>query len=308
MRAGATGRPPHADVGLRDDRAGARREVGALRRDRVARGDGERRHVRETEIGDLAQKKRIGAIVTAEVATDLRRDHDLLLVERAKLGEILGELKLQQMAGVDAAQAGQIGRLADAQALVIGTVSEAGDRFLVNARIVATQTGETLAAESTSLQAAGMVALASDAVVLRSRSDAVYRSLIAPGWGQLYNRQPVKAWIVIGVELGLGAAALGYHLSGRSDYDRYRSAGPGQLGAQPSVEAQRLYDDAASKYRVRNGLLVAFAGVWALNVADAWLSGVDGARMLSGAGARGPAIVPMALPGGGAGAVASLAF
>ena len=136
-----------------------------------------------TDTGELAQKKRIGAIVTAEIATDLRRDHNLLLVERTKLTEVLGELKLQQMISVDPAQAGRIGRMADAQALVIGTVAEAGDRFLVNARIVATETGETLAAESTSLQAAGMVALASDAVVLRSRSDAAYRSLLMPGLG-----------------------------------------------------------------------------------------------------------------------------
>jgi TolB-like protein len=261
-----------------------------------------------TENGDEAQKRKIGSIVTAEVATNLRRDHNLLLVERAKLREVLGELKLQQMVSVDSSQAGQIGKMADAQALVIGSVSEAGDRFLVNARIVATQSGETLAAESTAVPAAGMVALASDAVVLRSRTDAVYRSLLLPGWGQFYNRQPVKAWAVIGTELALGGAALGYHLAGQSAYDKYQNANTaGQLGGQPSVEAERLYDDAASRFRTRNTLLLAFGGVWLLNVADAWLSGVDGERLLSGGVAQAPVIAPVAFPGG-AGAVAMLRF
>lgn len=260
------------------------------------------------ENGEHVQKRRLGAIVTAEVATDLRRDHGLLLVERARLGAVLGELHLQQMVGVDPAHAGQIGQLADAQALVIGSVSEAGDRYLVDARIVATQTGETLAAESTALPAAGMVALASDAVVLRSRSDAVYRSLLLPGWGQFYNRQPAKAWLVIGTELALGGAALGYHLAAQSAYDRYtRASTPAQLGASPSAEAQRLYDDAASRYRTRNWLLVAFGGVWLLNVADAWFSGVDGERMLAGGVAEAPALAPAAFPGG-AGAVATIRF
>ena len=144
--------------------------------------------------------------------------------------------------------------------------------------------------------------------MLRSRSDALFRSLLVPGWGQLYNRQPVKAWAVIGTEVALGSAALGYHLAGQSAYDKYTKAtSPGQLGSQPSAEAQRLYDDAASKYRTRNWLLVAFGGVWLLNAGDAWLSGVDGERMLSGGVAQGPAIVPLAIPGG-AGALASMRF
>jgi TolB-like protein len=253
-----------------------------------------------TENGEQAQKRRMGAIVTAEIATDLKRDHNLLLVEREKLGQVLGELKLQQMVSVDPARAGQIGQLADAQALVIGSVSEAGDQYLVNARIVATQTGETLAAESATLPAAGMVALASDAVVLRSRSDAVYRSLLVPGWGQFYNRQPVKAWLVIGTEVALGGAALGYHLAAQSSYDRYTKA-------SSSARAQDLYDEASSRYRTRNWLLVAFGGVWLLNVADAWFSGVDGERLLAGGVAEAPALAPVLLPGG-AGAVATLRF
>ncbi|HET9553606.1 MAG TPA: FlgO family outer membrane protein [Anaeromyxobacteraceae bacterium] len=254
------------------------------------------------EVGERAAKRRLGTIVTAEVATNLRRDHGLFLVERARLGEVLGELKLQQMASPDAAQASKIGQLADAQALVIGSVAEAGDRYLVTARIVATQSGETLAAESASVAEVGMTAIASDAVVLRSRGDAAFRSLLVPGLGQFYNRQPVKGWAFLGTEVGLLGGALGFHLAGAKAYDDYKAFGGG--GAAPSAEAARLYDQATSRYRTRDWLLVGAGAVWALNLVDAWVSGVDGQALLGG-GAVAAAPVPL---DGGAGVVVAGRF
>ncbi|HSN91473.1 MAG TPA: FlgO family outer membrane protein [Anaeromyxobacteraceae bacterium] len=260
------------------------------------------------ENGEQAARRKLGTIVTAEVATRLQRDHGLLVVERARLGEVLGELKLRQMLSLDPSQAGEIGRMADAQALVIGSVSDAGDRFLVNARIVATQTGETLAAESVSPPAAGMVALESDAVVLRSRSGAVFRSLLVPGFGQFYNRQPAKAWAFIGAEAALLGSALGFHLSARSAYDEYLALAPPVPGS-PSEEATRLYDLAESRTRTRDWLLVGAAAVWAVNVVDAYLSGVDGESLLGGSASAPRAFQPtVALRPGGAVAGALLRF
>lgn len=235
------------------------------------------------DVGEQAEKRRIGTIVTAEIATDLRRDHGLLLVERARLSEVMGEIKLGQTGAVDAASAPQIGKLADAQALVIGTASDLGDRYLVDARVVGTENGETLAAESASVNALGMVALASDAVVLRSRKDAMFRSLLIPGWGQIYNRQAVKGGIVLGSEVALLASGIAFHLAGESAYSQYRSqTSAGQLGQNPTAQAQALYDTATSRYRVRNVLMFSAIGLWAANVADAYLSGVDGDQLLGG--------------------------
>ncbi len=246
------------------------------------------------EVGETTRKKRLGLIVTAEVATNLKRDHGLFLVERAKLGEVMGELKLQQMATPDATQANRIGQLADAQALVIGSVAEAGDRYLVTARIVATQSGEALAAESASVAGASMSAIASGAVVLRSRSDAAFRSLLVPGLGQFYNRQPVKGWLFAGAEVALVGSAVTYHLLGSQAYDRYLAYGGGS--GTPSLEAARRYDQASSYYRTRNWLVGGAAVVWALNVVDAYVSGVDGEALLGG----GPvAALPVPMEGGG---------
>lgn len=62
----------------------------------------------------------------------------------------------------------------------------------------------------------------------------------------------------------------------------------------PSAEAARLSDDAASRWRIRNWLLAGAAAVWALNVADAWLPGMDGEALLGG----GPAVAVAPAPGG----------
>jgi len=249
------------------------------------------------EVGAEVQKKKLGLIVTAEVATNLKRDHGLFLVERAKLGEVMGELKLQEMASPDAAQASRIGQLADAQALVLGSVAEAGDRYLVTARIVATQTGETLAAESVSVADASMAAIASGAVVLRSRGDAAFRSLLVPGLGQFYNRQPAKGWVFLGTEVALIGGAVAAQVLGTQAYDDYLAYGGG--GSSPTSEAQAKYDKAASLYRTRNWLIGGAAVVWVINVVDAYASGVDGEALLGG-GAVTALPVPME---GGAGLV-----
>lgn len=241
------------------------------------------------EVGDHARGKRLGTIVASEIATDLRRDHALLLVEREKMGQVLGELKLSQMIAVDSTQAAQIGSLADAEALVIGSVSEAGDRYLVTARIVATQTGETLAAESASVHAAGLVALASDAVVLRSRTDAALRSLAFPGLGQVYNRQKLKAYAFAGTEVALLGGAATFHLLAKSEHRKYRRA-------DTASDATYYYQRASTRYQTRNWLLVGAAAVWGLNVVDAWVSGVDGESLLGG---QRVVAVPVPMDGGG---------
>jgi TM2 domain-containing membrane protein YozV len=207
------------------------------------------------------------------------------------------------MASPTSAQAGQIGKLADAQALVIGQVSDVGDRVLVNARIVATETGETLAAESASVASPGMASFAKDAVVLRSRSDAMFRSLLFPGLGQFYNRQPVKGWTFLATEVALLGTAIGFHVAGNQAHSDYESVGPG-AGGSPSADAQRLYDLASSRYQTRNWLLVGAGAVWIASAVDAYVSGVDGEKLLAG-GAVTAGVVPL---GNGALAVARVGF
>lgn len=264
------------------------------------------------ENGAEAKKRELGAVVGAELSTSLRRDHGMLLVERQKLQQVMGEIKLGQSGAVDAASAPEIGKLADAQALVLGSVSEAGDRYLIEARVVATETAETLAAASESVPAANLVALSSDAVVLRSKKDAVFRSLIIPGWGQIYNREPVKGYVFEGAIVASLGAGLAFHFLGASAERQYKDntsrdqlcALLGKAGCseqEAAAEAESLRSKAESRFTTRNVALIVAGSLWLLNVVDAYVSGVDGDKLLGGPTA-------VLLPSGDGGVGAAVAW
>jgi hypothetical protein len=207
----------------------------------------------------------------------------------------MGEIKLGNSGAVDPANAPEIGKLSDAQALVIGSVAEAGDRYLIDARIVSTETAETLAAASEAVPAASLVALSSDAVVLRSKKDAAYRSFLIAGWGQVYNREPAKGWIFPVAVYGAVATGVGLHFLGASAERTYKdtttaaglcaAAGlPATCTAeQQQASAESLRSKAESRYSARNVVVGVAISLWVLNILDAYVSGIDGEKMLGGA-------------------------
>jgi TM2 domain-containing membrane protein YozV len=117
-----------------------------------------------------------------------------------------------------------------------------------------------------------------------SRTGALFRSMLVPGYGQLYNGQRLKGGLLFGVELALLSTALAFHLAGDSVLSAYNQQARAQVSADPTGRIQRLYDGAQARYRVRDELLMAATGLWVLNIADAYLSG-GRARPLLGAGA-----------------------
>ena len=250
-----------------------------------------------SEVGSEAKKRELGAVVTAELSTSLRRDHGALLVERQKLVQVMGEIKLGNSGAVDPANAPEIGKLSDAQALVLGSVAEAGDRYLIDARIVSTETAETLAAASEAVPAASLVALSSDAVVLRSKKDAAYRSFLIAGWGQVYNREPAKGWIFPVAVYGTVAAGVGLHFLGQSAERAYKdTTTPAGLCAaaglpatctpeQQQASVASLKAKAESRYSARNVVVGVAVSLWVLNILDAYVSGIDGEKLLGGAAA-----------------------
>jgi TolB-like protein len=217
------------------------------------------------EVGANTQDKQLGLLVSSELMTWLRRDHNLMMVERSQVAALIDEMALGQLGVVDENQSAEVGRMAGAQGLVIGTVSEAGDKYLVNARVVGTESGQVVVAEEVPLPAADLVALSSDAVVLRTRTGALYRSLLLPGWGQIYNRQPVKAGAMVGAEAGALGAALAFHIRAVQADDRYDAMSQGDF--------DKVHDRQVSSRRWRNIFLWTALAVHLINVADAFFSG-----------------------------------
>jgi hypothetical protein len=90
--------------------------------------------------------------ITDRLIAGLSTSPDLILVERQRLGEALGEIELGIAGIVDPASAAGVGRLVGAKALVRGRVFTSGDDLVVVARAIGTETGR-LYAESASAPA-----------------------------------------------------------------------------------------------------------------------------------------------------------
>ena len=106
-----------------------------------------------------------------------------------------------------------------------------------------------------------------------SRTGALFRSMLVPGYGQLYNGQRLKGGLLFGAEIALLSTALAYQLAGDSYLTAYNRETRLQLNSDPSGRLQQLHDAAQKRYRVRDSLLLAATGMWILNMADAYLSG-----------------------------------
>lgn len=132
------------------------------------------------------------------------------------------------------------------------------------------------------------------AVRVRSPRGALLRSAILPGWGQVYNGQPLKAPIIAGAIGGLAYTVI--RLSG--DYRLYREAyqykayqelvDRGEVTENPRADYQDSYDEIAASLgpvssgplrthrdalrRNRDLSILGIGVVWALSVLDAYVS------------------------------------
>lgn len=233
------------------------------------------------ENGEDTTKNQLGLVVADLVVTNLARDHRLQLTERSQLNRIVQEQELGALGLIEPEQAAQIGVLAGATALVLGECLDLGQTFQVGARVVDADSGQVLAVEAMELPKAELIAFSANAVVLRSRSGAFFRSLVVPGWGQVYNREPEKA-VLVGASVGalvLGSAgtALSAWITGRS----YAAFGDDQRdaavkkGLNPSDVVENLRESANFQYTLAASLAGGALVVWLGNAVEAYLSGVD---------------------------------
>jgi len=236
------------------------------------------------EVGDQSKKKELGTVVSAEIATILGRDHGILMVDRAHLRTLLQEQSLGELGIADPKSAAQVGAVLGADYLVVGTVSQVGDHFRVDGKVVDSNNASVVAADARTLPAASLIALSSESVVLRSRSGAAFRSLLIPGWGQFYNREPVKGTVFLGAELALVGVATTFHLLGqkaekeyhlpKETFDAKYNTPEVLSGRTLTGVAEDLAQEASSDYKLRNTMLIIAGGVWAYNLLDAFLNGI----------------------------------
>jgi len=100
----------------------------------------------------------------------------------------------------------------------------------------------------------------------RKPVNSALRSLILPGWGQQFNGQKTKGYVITGAALLTLAGSYMLYTKANNTYDDYQNQG---------IKNSTLYDDyqAQSNQAMIASLLC--AGVWIYGVVDAYIFGKD---------------------------------
>ena len=93
-----------------------------------------------------------------ELTTKLVNDGKVTVAERSQLDKVMSELKLQSSGTVSDTSAKQLGQLLGVDAVLVGSYTDFGGEVRVNQRIIATESGQVLAATSTTIRKTRMVA------------------------------------------------------------------------------------------------------------------------------------------------------
>lgn len=93
-----------------------------------------------------AEHEGLGRAVAGMLVADLSGVERLTLVERARLEALLSEIELSESGYVDEATAQRLGKGVGAEWVLLGSWSQVGDTFALDARVVSTEQGTVVAA------------------------------------------------------------------------------------------------------------------------------------------------------------------
>jgi hypothetical protein len=208
--------------------------------------------------------------VTELLTARLASAPDLILVERQRLGEALGEIELGISGTVDPDTAAKIGRLVGAKALIVGRVFPSGDNLVAVVRAIGTETGRvyaesaTVAAHEPATQLADALAAA-----LATRLRASRGELVAPP-AAADDRLQRLAQLVNGKTLPSVSISIPERHAGRAGIDPAAETEIGRLlsslgfrlldpksAARPDIE---ITGEAFSEVGMRRGNLVSASG------------------------------------------------
>ena len=98
------------------------------------------------------------------------------------------------------------------------------------------------------------------------RPAAVMRSMIVPGWGQLYKGEQKKGRLLIGLWSVTAGGAVLAHIGRKRAEERY-------LDALTPEDIASRYDTFDSWHKIRNNIFIGALGVWVFSYADALFAG-----------------------------------
>ena len=247
--------------------------------------------------------------LTDRFATEISKTEKAVLVNRSAMMEIMQEQGYTEAECSSEECAAEVGAMLGVQFMINGAIGKLGDTYTIDAKMFSVQTGaaektinttytgkvdgliteiEILAWEIMSLKPprsllnkrSGGNPQVSNVPRGKSRFGAMMRSMVVPGWGQLYSDRKLVGWSILGGELVLGALAFTAYSSystANSDLVAYNqqynnATDPAQIADLRSKTLQAEADQVSSNDQMTT-MLYAVGALWSINVVHAFLTG-----------------------------------
>lgn len=104
----------------------------------------------------------------------------------------------------------------------------------------------------------------------------LWRSALLPGWGQFYNREPVKGWIIGGLSLATLGATVGTYVIGDGARKQYLDYPAGT----PAASFDTAYGTWESMASLNNTFAITFLALYTFNLVDAVISAKPSTRAI----------------------------
>ena len=265
----------------------------------VAVLDFEGRGISQLEAGTL----------TDRFTSALGKTEAVLIVARQEMNEILQEQGFQQKEGCTTVEcAAEVGALIGVKNIINGSIGKVGETYTIDAQMIAVATGAT--AKTVNKTFAGKIdgliieieMMAWDIVgldppvdlvrrqrqgtpilavapKLKTKTGALVRSTLVPGWGQIYSGR--KIWGFSWLASGAALASMTYlsydaYNTADSDYARYNNLYDAAsdedlvvLYRTKSEESHDLMEQARNEMLMYSGIL---GGLWLVNAIHAFIS------------------------------------
>jgi hypothetical protein len=191
------------------------------------------------------------------------KSHVLWLDEK-RLNHYAHSLHRNQEEEYDLSDMQKLGKIAGADLAFQSKLSlKTPTQLILESKLYSLKDGSLIVHESHPLSFKMMSALEDDLIHSPTKGGAFWRSLILPGWGQIYGNQPTKGWAFLGAGLGLlagsGASSV-YGFMAEQDYNTFESQ-----YAHRRADANMHYDRA-------NLLLLGYGALWLSSLIDAYFS------------------------------------
>ena len=247
--------------------------------------------------------------LTDRFSTEVNNTGRAILVGRNSMNEIMQEQGYTAVECSSEECAAEVGAMLGVEFMINGAIGKLGDTYTIDAKMFEVATGaaaktinttysgkvdgliteiEILAWELMDLKPPrsltdkrqGGSQSASTAVAEKNRFGAAVRSLILPGWGQLYSGNKLMGWSFLGGEAIIGALAFSSYSAyskAKSDVisfnEQYKNATDQSQISDLRAKTLQAESDQISSNDQMTMMIYAAGGIWAINVVHAMLTG-----------------------------------